>query len=48
MYINDTKKEMFIVTDDPKENVFETMLMSGDIRFNDIHTDDDVVDIQHN
>ena len=44
LYINDTKKEMFVVTDDPKETVFEAMLMTGDIRFNNIHTDDDVLD----
>ena len=36
--------EMFVVTDDPKETVFEALLMTGDIRFNNIHTDDDVVD----
>ena len=41
MYINNKKREMFIVTDDPRETVFETMMMTGDIALNDIHKDDD-------
>lgn len=40
MYINNTKEDLFIVTDDPEETVFETILTSGDIRFSNIHTDD--------
>ena len=41
IYRNDTKKEMFIVTD-RSDNEFETMMKTGDIHFNDIMSDDDI------
>lgn len=44
LYRNEDKKEMFVVTDDSAGTEFETMMKNGDVRFNDIHTDDDVVD----
>lgn len=43
IYRNETKKEWFIVTDSP-ESRFETMMKTGDIGFNDISSDDDVLD----
>ncbi len=42
MYRNENKKEWFIVTD-LGESEIETMMMTGDIRFNDVHTDDDMM-----
>lgn len=44
LYHNETKKEMFVVTDDSIDTEIETLLKTGNIRFNDIHTDDDVID----
>ncbi|MBR1477681.1 MAG: CpXC domain-containing protein [Lachnospiraceae bacterium] len=44
LYRNETKKEMFVVTDEQGDTEFEVLLKSGNIHFNDIHTDDDIVD----
>lgn len=41
IYQNDNKKEIFIVTDLPDAD-FETKLKTGDLHFNDVHTDDDL------
>ena len=43
IYRNDSKREWFIVTDS-KDHAIEKMMKTGDLRFNDIMTDNDVVD----
>ena len=42
IYRNDSKKEVIIVTDS-QDTDFETLLMTGDIAFNDVHSDEDVL-----
>ena len=43
IYHDENRKEMFIVTDSP-DATLEKMMKTGDIRFSDIHTDDDVLE----
>ena len=43
MYRDDNKKEWFIATDLPGDEI-EKMMKSGNLHFNDIRTDDDMVD----
>ena len=42
IYRNDSKKEVIIVTGS-QDTDFETLLMTGDIAFNDVHSDEDVL-----
>lgn len=43
MYRDENRKEMFIVTDSPDREIVN-MMKTGNIRFNDVRTDDDVLD----
>lgn len=43
LYRNDTRKEMFVVTDEQGDTEFEVLLKSGDLHFNNIHSDDDIM-----
>ena len=42
IYRNETKKELFIVTDDPNTEL-ENMMKTGDILFGTLHSDDDII-----
>ena len=42
IYRNDSKKEVVIVTDS-QDTDFETLLMTGNIALNDVHSDEDVL-----
>lgn len=44
LYRNETRKEMFVVTDEQGHTKFEVLLKSRDLHLNDVHSDDDIVD----